>query len=197
MILNSLEETSDEKNRIPGVEFKELCTFPDDRGFFREVIRVTDPFFAEGIATQHPFAQWSHSKMAKNTVKAWHFHHRQTDWWYVGIGIARTVLIDYREESPTYKQLLEFNLGDSNETSTALSAVVRIPPGVLHACKVITDTAHLFYITSQTYDPQDEGRIPFNDPDIAYNWGDENSLIVADRDKKPFTPKYSREKIPL
>ena len=38
---------------IAGVEIKELVTRPDERGFFREVIRKTDPFFAEG------FGQWS------------------------------------------------------------------------------------------------------------------------------------------
>ena len=29
---------------IEGVEIKELVTHPDERGFFREIIRVTDPF---------------------------------------------------------------------------------------------------------------------------------------------------------
>ncbi len=32
---------------IHGVEIKQLRTFPDQRGFFREVIRVTDEFFAD------------------------------------------------------------------------------------------------------------------------------------------------------
>jgi dTDP-4-dehydrorhamnose 3,5-epimerase-like enzyme len=30
---------------IDGVEIKELVTHPDERGFFREMIRVTDSFF--------------------------------------------------------------------------------------------------------------------------------------------------------
>ena len=43
---------------IAGVEIKALTTNVDDsRGFFREVIRVTDEFFSEG------FGQWSHSLM--------------------------------------------------------------------------------------------------------------------------------------
>lgn len=42
---------------ILGVELKPLATHPDERGFFREVIRVTDEFFEEG------FGQWSHSLM--------------------------------------------------------------------------------------------------------------------------------------
>ena len=71
---------------IEGVVSKSLRTYPDDRGFFREIIRFNDNFFAD------QFAQWSHSKMSKNTVKAWHYHHRQIDWWYIPIGVAEVVL---------------------------------------------------------------------------------------------------------
>jgi len=48
--------------------------------------------------------------------------------------------------------------------------VVRIPPGVAHGCKVIGDVTHLFYVTSNVYNPEDEGRIPHDDPDIGYDW---------------------------
>ena len=34
----------------------------------------------------------------------------------------------------------------------------------------ITVTVNLFYITSTTYDPEDEGRIPHDDPEIGYDW---------------------------
>jgi dTDP-4-dehydrorhamnose 3,5-epimerase len=30
--------------------------------------------------------------------------------------------------------------------------------------------AHLFYITSRVYDPDDEGRIAHDDPRIGYDW---------------------------
>jgi dTDP-4-dehydrorhamnose 3,5-epimerase len=30
--------------------------------------------------------------------------------------------------------------------------------------------AHLFYVTSTTYDPDEEGRIPHDDPEIGYDW---------------------------
>ena len=40
---------------IQGVELKSLVTNTDERGFFRELIRVNDPIFKEG------FGQWSHT----------------------------------------------------------------------------------------------------------------------------------------
>ena len=79
---------------IDGVEIKKLATFPDPRGFFREVIRVTDPFFGEG------FAQWSHTKSYQGVVKAWHIHKHQVDWWYVALGRVKVALYDTRMSHP-------------------------------------------------------------------------------------------------
>ena len=66
---------------IEGVIFKDLVTHTDERGFFREIIRVTDGFFSEG------FGQWSHSLMYTGVAKAWHIHQKQVDWWYVAGGV--------------------------------------------------------------------------------------------------------------
>jgi dTDP-4-dehydrorhamnose 3,5-epimerase len=185
-MLTSIKESILTENLIYGVEFKELKTFPDDRGFFRELIRESDDFFADG------FAQWSHSKMGKDTVKAWHFHHLQVDWWYVPIGVLHTVLYDNREESPSFKRKMEFKLGETDLDPDVLTTVVKIPQGVIHGCRVITDYSHLFYITSKTYNPDDEGRYPFNSPIVPHTWGDESSIIVAPNDKRTFLPKSNR-----
>jgi dTDP-4-dehydrorhamnose 3,5-epimerase len=174
---------------ISGVIFKDLKSFPDDRGFFRELVRETDDFFKEG------FGQWSHSKMGKNTVKAWHYHHEQVDWWYLPFGVINTVLYDNREESPTYKRKMEFKMGDVDVDPEALTTVVKIPQGVLHGCKVLTETAHLFYITSKTYNPDDEGRFRFDSELVPHNWGNPNELIIAERDKKDFVPTSPRTQL--
>jgi dTDP-4-dehydrorhamnose 3,5-epimerase len=144
---------------IDGVAVKELTTFADERGFFRELIRVTDEFFGEG------FGQWSHSKMYRDVIKAWHIHQVQVDWWYVPAGALKVVLHDLRKESPTHKQTQELYLGDHYG-----DRILKIPPGVAHGCRVLSGEAHLFYVTSNTYNPQDEGRIPHDDPSIGYDW---------------------------
>ena len=185
-MLRSVAEANDPANEIVGVVFKELKSFPDNRGFFRELVRQTDNFFGDG------FGQWSHSKMGQNTVKAWHFHHTQTDWWYVPLGLVHVYLYDNREESPTYRRSLEFFLGDVEGDSRILTSVIRIPPGVLHGLKVLSDTAHLFYITSHTYNPQDEGRLPFNTDLVPHSWGDPSELVVAENDKQTFIPPVPR-----
>ncbi len=143
---------------IQGVEIKDLRTNPDERGFFREVIRVTDPFFGEG------FAQLSHSYMHQGVAKAWHIHKTQVDWWYVPAGALKLALYDARADAPTRGELREVFLGEQYPAQA-----VKIPPGVAHGCRALAPT-HLLYVTSRTYDPAEEGRIPYDDPEIGYDW---------------------------
>jgi len=46
--------------------------------------------------------------------------------------------------------------------------VLKIPPGVAHGLKVLQGPAHLMYITSHVYNPDDEGRIPYDS--LGYDW---------------------------
>jgi dTDP-4-dehydrorhamnose 3,5-epimerase len=141
---------------IEGVEVKDLVTHGDERGFFRELIRETDPFFER-------FGQLSHSLMYAGTAKAWHIHRAQTDWWYC-IGSLKVALYDLRDSSPTKGTLMELYLGDRYG-----ARCVKIPPGVAHGCRAL-ELTHLLYVTSHVYDAADEGRLPHDDPSIGYDW---------------------------
>jgi len=174
------------KDAILGVECKLLKSHGDDRGFFREIIRASDPFFARA----ERFAQWSHSRMQQHVVKAWHYHHIQYDWWYLPIGQIETVLFDNRLESPTYRRKLVFRMGESRFGADTFETCVCIPPGVLHGCKVLSPEAHLFYITSEIYNPNEEGRFPWNSPLVGHDWGE--PAIVAENDKRSFEPTSVR-----
>jgi len=145
---------------IAGVVIKELTTHPDERGFFREIIRQTDGFFSEG------FGQLSHSTMYPGVAKAWHIHRKQIDWWYVPVGNLKLVMYDKRADSPTQGELQTIYLGENYPAK-----VVKIPAGVAHGCKALGGgITHLFYVTSGVYDPAEEGRISHADPDIGYDW---------------------------
>jgi dTDP-4-dehydrorhamnose 3,5-epimerase len=144
---------------IEGVEVKDMVGHGDDRQVFREVIRVSDSFFGEG------FGQLSYALMNPGTAKAWHVHRHQVDWWYVPTGALTLALYDTREDSTTAGELDEYLLGPEYGHK-----VVRIPPGVAHGCRVLGGVTQLFYVTSNEYDPADEGRIPHDDPAIGYDW---------------------------
>jgi len=147
---------------IHGVMVKELVRHPDERGFFEEMIRKTDEFFAEG------FAQVSHSFMHEGVVKAWHIHKSQLDWWYVAQGVVKAVVYDARPESPTFKELNEFILNKPEGPNV----VLKIPFGIAHGLKVLKGPADLVYVTSGIYSKDEEGRIPYDDKTIGYDWVD-------------------------
>lgn len=148
-----------EQKLIEGVKIKRLIRHYDQRGFFEELIRVTDEFFKEG------FGQLSHSFMHQGVIKAWHFHYTQTDWWYVSRGTLYVALYDMRKDSSTFGFLNQFKLGEDGE-----DIVLKIPPYVAHGCKVISKEAELFYVTSKVYNPEEEGRIPADDSKIGLDW---------------------------
>jgi len=144
---------------IHDVLTKELITHSDERGYFREVIRVTDNFFSEG------FGQFSHSLVMEGVAKGWHIHKIQTDWIYVATGALKIGLYDTRSDSPTQGELMEILLGDIYPAK-----VVKIPPGVAHGYRALSGPTHVLYVMSHTYNSADEGRIPHDDPSIGYDW---------------------------
>lgn len=103
--------------------------------------------------------------MYAGVVKAWHVHQKQTDWWYVCSGVLKVVLYDTRPDSSTHGETEEVIMGEG-----VSPRVLKIPPGVAHGCKCMSGPANLLYITSETYDPDDEGRIPHDDAEIGYDW---------------------------
>ena len=144
---------------IHGVEFKELITYPDERGFFREIIRNSDEIFKPG------FGQVSHSLVYHGVIKAWHYHKKQTQWNYVVNGLIKVVLYDLRKKSPTSSEMMEFLAGDNQKTR-----LYCFPPGVAHGYKCLNGPMNIIYITSGEYDPSEEGRIEHDDKEIGYNW---------------------------
>lgn len=147
---------------IDGVVLKRFELWPDDRGYFLEVARMGQDLAA---GFQQQSTQVSAALSYPGTIKAFHFHRRQTDLWVPAVGMLQVALVDLRPQSPTFGRKNTFYVGSLK------SWQVLIPPGVGHGYKVVGDgPATLVYVTNQLYDPQDEGRIPYNDPSIAYDW---------------------------
>lgn len=144
---------------IEGVSLKELVSYSDERGFFREIARNSENTLEEGVG------QISHSLVYQGVIKAWHYHNFQTQWNYVVNGLIRVALYDLRKNSSTYKELMVFLVGDNQP-----SIMYKFPPGVAHGYKCLNGPMNIIYITSGIYDLNDEGRISFDDKEIGYDW---------------------------
>jgi dTDP-4-dehydrorhamnose 3,5-epimerase len=152
----------DSPELIAGVRVQPYSVWPDDRGFFLEVQRI-----GQGLAAHFPpeTTQISAASNYAGTIKAFHFHLHQTDCWTPAKGLFQVALADLRAGSPTFGKRNTLYVGALRPWQ------VLIPPGVAHGYKVIGgEEAMLVYLTDRLYNPQDEGRIPFDDPGIAYDW---------------------------
>lgn len=158
---------------INGVHIKQLRVFPDvvetgetviKPGFLMEVVRND-----EGLLKQ--FGQSTMTVAYQGTVKAFHWHKKQDDLWFVATGKAMVVLHDLREESPTKGETQVIMAGADDYK------LIVIPVGVAHGYKVVSaDPVMLVYYTTEPYDAKapDEHRIPQDDPGIGFDWEQNN-----------------------
>ena len=149
---------------IDGVVVKHARVHGDDRGFLMEVVRDDEPVFRE-------VKQTTFTVSYPGVIKAFHWHRRQWDIWFVSTGMVQAVLYDLREGAPSCGQTEVWYMGDRNPL------VIAIPPSVAHGYRVLgAEPAALFYHTTERYDPAapDEERIPFDDPRIAFDWRTKN-----------------------
>ncbi len=147
---------------IEGVRVQPFPLWPDDRGYFLEIARL-----GQGMVADYPSesTQISAALSYPGTIKAFHFHLYQTDFWVAAQGMFQVALVDLRQGSPTFGARNTLYVGALRPWQ------ILIPPGVGHGYKVVgADPAMLVYITNRTYDPKDEGRIAYNDPGIHYDW---------------------------
>ena len=163
---------------IDGVMIKTLLVHADQRGNFTEQLKRGDlddegrPFMGS-----QPFAQMSRSLAfarggnPPELIKAFHWHQKQWDYWDMVAGDARIVLVDLRSESPTRGKVQVVIAGEHSPK------VVAIPPLVAHGYQALSlrDVVLCYYVT-EPYDAAhpDEGRIPWDDGRIGFDWSIEN-----------------------
>jgi dTDP-4-dehydrorhamnose 3,5-epimerase len=140
---------------LQGIRIKPIRRFPDERGFFSEVMRKDwNDLFAEDTV-----AQANLSLTYPNVIRAWHRHLKgQTDYFLVLKGMVKICAFDDKTE-------------EINEIiSSALDLqVVRMPGHYWHGFKALgNEPAMLFYFTTNLYDSvnPDEERRPWNDPTL-------------------------------
>ncbi|MDQ2710824.1 MAG: dTDP-4-dehydrorhamnose 3,5-epimerase family protein [Acidobacteriota bacterium] len=147
---------------IADVVIKPFNVWPDDRGYFLEIARL-----GQGLVADFPHAssQVSAALNYPGIIKAFHFHRFQTDYWVAAAGLLQVALVDLRRGSRT------FGFKNTLYVGALRPWQILIPPGVAHGYKVIGEQPSvLVYVTNRTYDPHDEGRIPYNHALIGYDW---------------------------
>jgi len=145
---------------IEGVGVRRCKVIPDERGRLGEILRGDDDFFKK-------FGQVYFTTTYPGVVKAWHYHKKQTDNFYVVKGTIKVALYDDRENSLTQGVVNEFYLGEH------CPGLVHIPPGVQHGWVCVSQVeAYIVNVVSEMYNyvEPDEFRSDPHDNHIPYKW---------------------------
>ena len=155
----------DSADLIDGVQIEPLQIYPDDRGFFTELARLGKGLAAKMVPDGVRQIQISLTLTYPGTIKAIHYHSEQTDLWAPVSGMVQVFLYDLRRKSPTFGTINTIFAGRFQPWE------ILIPPGVGHGYKALgVEPIQLVYFTDRHYNPADELRLPYDHPDIAYDW---------------------------
>ena len=145
---------------IDSVKVRKLRLIPDERGYLMEMLRSDWEEYEK-------FGQVYITAVYPGVVKGWHYHKIQTDHFICVHGMAKVVLYDGREGSPTHGEVNEFFMGQQNPM------LLKIPPGVMHGFKGIgQEMALIVNVPTElyNYEQPDEYRLPAYTDQIPYDW---------------------------
>ena len=127
---------------IDGVFVQNLSWFSDQRGSLSVLLRRDQDQLLGG-----EFGQVYVTTVQPQVVKAWHRHQQQFDRMVGLSGQTLLVLMDGREESPTFGAVVEHVLGEKQHS------LVLIPPGVWHGLKCLSsDESMVLNVPTLAYD---------------------------------------------
>ena len=137
---------------MKGITIKPIKRFPDERGFFSEIMRED----WKDIFAEDNIVQANLSVTYPTVIRAWHRHLKgQTDYFIVLKGAIKICAYDEKTE-----ELTEI-ISTGNDMQ-----IVRVPGHYWHGFKAIgNEPAMLLYFTTNLYDSAnpDEERRPWHD----------------------------------
>ena len=151
------------ETQLAGVLIVEPKVFGDHRGFFLETFQV-ERYRDAGIGL--PFVQDNHSRSQRGVLRGLHFQRTRPQGKLVSVsrGAVYDVAVDINPDSPTCGQYVGVELNDENHRQ------LWVPPGYAHGFCVISEVADFQYKCTDYYQPEDEGGLLWNDPDVGIPW---------------------------
>ena len=139
---------------IQGVSIRDLTVHADEHGYLYEILRADWPEFEK-------FGQAYLTVTYPGVIKGWHYHELQSDHFCVIKGMAKIVLYDDREGSPTRHELMEISVGEYRQK------LIVFPPRILHGVIALGgEPVWIMNFPDYPYDPEnpDEYRVPYDKP---------------------------------
>lgn len=151
--------------------------YVDKRGFFAEIFQA-NRFAQAGLPSQ--FVQENHSGSHRHTLRGMHYQIQQAQGKLISVivGDVFDVAVDLRKSSDTFGKWVGVHLSSEKREH------VWVPVGFAHGFFVLSEWAEVIYRVTDTYAPEWERTLIWDDPDVAIRWPipDEQSPQLSSKD---------------
>jgi dTDP-4-dehydrorhamnose 3,5-epimerase len=175
---------------IPEVLLIEPQVFGDHRGWFCETWQQ-ERYVEQGIGPI--FVQDNQAFSGQGTLRGLHIQnpYGQGKLVQVVTGAVFDVAVDVRRDSPTFGHWVGAELSAENKHQ------FWVPPGFLHGYLVTSETAIFSYKCTDTYHPETQFAVRWDDPEIGILWPAGIKPILSDKDRDaPLLREIPAERLP-
>ena len=174
---------------IDEVKIIEPKIWSDSRGYFFEAFQ-SNIFNDNGIT--ETFVQDNEVQSKQGVLRGLHYQLKKPQGKLVRVimGSIIDVAVDIRIGSPTFSQYQLVKLTAENRK------MFYIPPGFAHGYLVLSNNSIVIYKCTNTYDPDDEYGIRWDDNEIGINWKNKDPILSKRDENLPllknqkFLPKF-------
>lgn len=166
-----------EETKLGGAFVLDLERREDPRGFFARTWCANE-LADHGLATRLVQANMSWNPRP-GTLRGMHFQHAphaETKLVRCTRGAIYDVIIDLREESPTFKDWIGIELTAENRRA------LYVPEGFAHGFQTLVPECEVHYLVTEFYTPSAEGGVRWDDPAFAIEWPDPENALVSEKD---------------
>lgn len=171
---------------IPGAYLIDLNRIGDERGFFARLF-CSREFEEQGLPSQ--FVQVNNSLSATQyTLRGLHYQlppHSECKLLRCISGAVYDVILDLREESPSYGQHLAVELTAESRQ------MILVPEGCAHGFLTLKPDTEVMYFVTAAYAPEYERGVRWDDPAFSIPWP-AKPCVISDKDAS--YPSSSDEK---
>lgn len=166
------------ETKLKGAYIIEPERLEDTRGFFARAWCKKE-FEAHGLNSGLVQCNISFNKKSY-TLRGMHYQsppYKETKLVRCTMGAIYDVIIDLRSESPTYKHWVGVKLTEENHR------MLYVPENFAHGYQTLRDNTEVFYQVSQSYSPEFERGVRWNDPSFNIKWPETDKSIISKKDQ--------------
>lgn len=167
------------ETKLDGAYLIDLEYLRDERGFFARSF-CQDEFKAHGLNPRVSQCNISFNQR-KGTLRGMHYQiapFEEAKLVRCTEGAIFDVIIDLRQDSPTFKQWFSAELTMENHR------MLYVPEGFAHGYQTLEDNSEVFYTVSESYHPENARGVRWNDPSFGIAWPITKNIIMLNRDKE-------------